>query len=275
MTKLAGKKIKETLRKDCKEAINMLSGNHTMFGECQVKNVAEKKSAAECDTLNEVFEIFGENINNKNGILVSSDNGYGTNVIIPIGEFKFIWNENLVNPTEFLDEHEYYNPDDDNINKFKESSLEIIKTFYRDDLCEKQSDHYQNYFEKKAWDRIHALPTDDPDHYVTSVDETVQNWIDHYKTTMAEEIEAKMKNPDLVNIMNAELEEEFIVELDEKFHDYNTFDRDRFIESQSKHFNITELQNGLEFGNKVLLICDSYYAIDSNFYNYFIKEQLW
>lgn len=275
MTKLAGKKIKETLRQDCKEAINMLSQNHTMFGKCQVKNIAEKKNAAECDTLNEVFEIFGEGIENKNGILVTNENAYGTNVIMPIGEFKFIWNENMANPTDYLNEKEFYNPNDDLIKEFKETSLKEIQTFYRDDLKEKQSSHWRTYFEEKARDKLNALPAEDPDHYNSDVDETVNRWLTHYQKNIDEELDQGMKNPDLVNMINTELEEKYQAELEGNFHNFNSFDRERFIESQAKHYNIVELQNGLEFGNGVLLLCDSYYAIDTNFYNYFIKEQLY
>ena len=274
-SKLMGRKICESLRKDCGPLLNIMPSGYSLFTECKTINIAERKKSKECDTLKEVFSILGESLpEGKNGIIVSTSESYDNKVVFPIGDFKFAWSQSLENPVNINELKDYFDLDEELVTPFKESTLQQLEDFQRSQVVEVNTKKWNSYLNEKAQEYYSNLGVADPDHYETNINELIEKWLEHYKSHIEEEITSRMKSPDIVKIINDALALKTTEELDANFNKYHTFNRKRFIENESKNYNVSAFNEGVESGNNILIICEEYYAIDSDFYNYFVKDKL-
>ena len=266
----AASQIASMLKLECKPALEALDPNALLFvNDPSGKTIKKITTDEQEDTLTEIFDVFKEEAERKNGVLATHDEP-GNKVFIPIGEFTSVSHNDLSSPTDYDNaDQKYYDLNEENKKVFQETQAGKLRDRFHKETTSRINEKWKTYLEGKANERRGSLPYDDPEFYDHNVTSVVNEWMAHYKSDIAEEIERAVENNSVQFDIDAS--ELFLKELEENFLGYNTFNRERFIEGEMKNYVV----NSFASANDVLVFCDKYYAIEPNFFNYFIKEKLW
>lgn len=303
------KEASKIIKRRCKPYLSQIDENYTLyrgisyrsslageyfekevFTDRRIKDSSEKLSNA----INEILKIHNSPVRRENSLFTTSSHSdalqYGSvYVVFPIGKFDFAWSEDIADPyTKFeanpdksdymiLDEEKKQQWKDDNIKNIEVRLKEDLEKKIRNEVNDKWVDHYKN----EAQNYINNLPDNDPDRYSENYkNKLVQMWYKKSRPERDKEVDKKFDqeylDKDWDKKVNEEVEKEW---LENAYGWYPaawlTLDSDRVIKDFAKTYSTSNLKEAIDSENEIMIKAKSYYAVRTNFYEYFLKDELW
>lgn len=202
-------------------------------------------------------------------------------VMFPINECKAVWFRDLQNITDLDDvNNPIYVPISES--ELSDEIRQRVTSQIRDDLKVKTSanvrDRWQRYLRDKAEEYVYKLPSDHPSKFdEDKVDNLVNKWMTHYKDEMESEsndlTDKLLLDYDSVSKIETLVAKN--IEKNIKTKDEYELSEDLFMLNYNDDVIVGNLTEAIDSKKDVMITCNEYYVIDTNYYKMFIEEKLW